>query len=148
MNIEVRMLYIIQSILVIIVIFITCIYSIPIIFIRRFHHPNNMFTLNVCIATILCCFSWLPFYITNSFDDDEDVLINPSATFVYILRMIFTMEVPCSLVVASIHRYCSLVYHTQIFFKKKRWYISCIGIQWLLGILIAIPIAACVNIVR
>jgi hypothetical protein len=63
MDIGSRLFAIFQTILFLIIIISACIYSIPIICIRRFRHNNNIFTVNVCLATILNCLSWLPFHV-------------------------------------------------------------------------------------
>ncbi|CAF3703004.1 unnamed protein product [Adineta steineri] len=121
------------------------IYIIPIIFIRRFHQHNNILTLNVCLASICCCLSWLPVYTLPFMEYPLDFL---RSTWIYmdILQTIFTIQVPFSLVATSIHRYCSIVYHTETFFKTKRWIILCIGCQWLLAFILIIPNLVCIKL--
>jgi hypothetical protein len=53
-------------------------------------------------------------------------------------EMICTFQVPLAVVQASVHRLCSIVYHTKSFFKKKRWAIICIASQWAVGILFSL----------
>jgi len=143
----VRILSFIETIIVIIIILLTFIYSIPIICLRRFHQPNNIFTFNICVATIFCCLAWIPLFTATVFDNPDDFSFE-AKIFLYIAEMIFTIQVPFSLVVALIHRYCSLVYPTKIFFRRKRWFVLCIGSQWILGFVLSIPILVCTNPVR
>ena len=105
-------------------------YLIPIIILPRFHHRNHFLTLNVCIANILCCLVWFP---------DDPLFRNDSTTTMRNIQTIFTLQVPFSFVIVSIHRYCSVVYRKKTFFKSRRWICLCVGIQWILGILLSIP---------
>jgi hypothetical protein len=160
MDIEIRIFSLIQIIIFILIIFLTFIYSIPIICFRRFHHANNILTLNVCIATIFCGLSWLlQDLITiccglswlvqdeaTMFDNDD--FFKKAMVFLYFAETTFTIQVPFSLVAASIHRYCSLVYHTNNFFKRKQWIILCIGSQWIVGFVLLIPNLTCLYNVR
>jgi len=147
MEIDLRVFSFIEVLILTIIILFAFIYSIPIICIRRFHQHNNLLTLNVCLATILCCLSWLAIFtiplLANPYDKSRE-----SWMYLNIPQTVFTIQVPFSFVVSSIHRYCSIVYHTKIFFKTKRWLIICIGGQWILAFILSIPNLACVCMVR
>lgn len=147
MPIELRVFSIIEIIIFTIIILCVLIYSIPIICIRRFHQHNNILTLNVCLATVLCCLSWLPIFVVPLSANLYEFLINTSI-YLVIAETIFTIQVPFSFVTAAIHRYCSIVYHSKSFFKTKRWIILCIGGQWILGFILSVPNLTCVDIVR
>ncbi len=132
MNTEVYIFSLLKTTVVIIIILLSFIYWIPIICICRFHQPNSLFTLDLSVATILCCLSWLPQYAANMFDNSDD-FTNQAMIFLLIVQILFTIQVRLSFMVVSVHRYCSLVYHTKIFLRRKRWIILSIGSQWLLG---------------
>ncbi|CAF1432701.1 unnamed protein product [Adineta steineri] len=121
------------------------IYMIPILFIRRFHQHNNILTLNVCLASICCCLSWLPFRALPFMEYPLD-FIQSTGIYLYITQTIFTIQVPFSFVATSIHRYCSIVYHTKSFFRTKRWIILCIGCQWLFAFILIIPNLVCIKL--
>ncbi|CAF1541032.1 unnamed protein product [Rotaria sp. Silwood1] len=125
-------------IILIIIILFAFIYSFPIIFIRRFHQHNNILTLNICLVTIFCCFSWIFIHVLFMINNPYTTLQRMNLFF-NITAMIFTIQVPLSFLAASIHRCCSIIYHMKIFFKTKHWVILCIGSQWLFGIIISIP---------
>lgn len=120
------------------------IYSIPIIYIRRFHNHNNIFTLNICLAVILCSLSWLSFWLMSTLDvpylDVEKIW-----PFLFGAQTILTIQVPYSFVIVSIHRYCSIAYPTKIFFKTKKWILLCIMSQWILGFTLPIPNFFCIQ---
>ncbi|CAF3228457.1 unnamed protein product [Rotaria socialis] len=119
------------------IIVLALIYSIPIICIRRFHRNNHMLTLNICFATIFCGLSWFSL-------DAVALLIgrDGNISLFAIFNMItfaFTIQVPFSFVVASIHRCCSIIYHAKAFFKTRQWIALCIGSQWLLCLVLSLP---------
>ena len=60
LNISIVALYTITALLAVI-------YPLPILCIPRFQRRNNMFTLNVCLATAIHCMAWLPTSILSLF---------------------------------------------------------------------------------
>jgi len=133
-----NIIHLIQIIFFILTILLAIIYIIPILFIRRFHNVNNVFTVNLCVAAICCCTYWLFYYFALEFNPLY-LLGTRTCVTVYYFQMMCTLEVPLALVESSVHRLCSVVYHTKIFFKKKRWAIICIVSQWTIGIIFSIP---------
>ncbi|UJR21693.1 hypothetical protein I4U23_024770 [Adineta vaga] len=142
MDVEKRIFPIIQLIIFVIIVIFALVYSISIICIRRFHQLNNILTLNICLASIFCCLSWLPIYILVFMKRSNEISANV-LIFLNLAQNIFTLEVPLSFVITSVHRYCSIAYHTKAFFRKRRWIIICIGSQWIFGFILAIPIFIC-----
>ncbi|CAF1177558.1 unnamed protein product [Rotaria sordida] len=120
---------------------VTFIYSIPIIFIRRFHRRNMILTLNICSVTICCSLYWTIFYIILEFNP---LIIYKfmldSCRFVLIFSTLITLQVPFSFVTASINRFCSVVYFNKNLFKTKQWVFICILFQWIFGIIITLPV--------
>lgn len=131
------------------IIVVALIYSIPIIFIRRFHHRNNILTLNICLATIVCCLYWFIFYIKLKIDlFGTYVFMVQTCTFVFIVPPILTAQIPFSFVTVSIYRLCCVVYYRKNLFKTKKWIAICILTQWILGIVCMLPIMAGIETVR
>ncbi|CAF2004090.1 unnamed protein product [Rotaria magnacalcarata] len=119
------------------IIVLALIYSIPIICIRRFHHNNNMLTVNICFATICCGLSWFSFYAAAILIGRDG---NNSLFFIFnMITIAFTIQVPFSFMAASIHRCCSIIYHANAFFKTRQWIALCIGSQWLLCLVLSLP---------
>ena len=132
---------IIRIILFGLIVLIAFVYSIPIIFIRRFHHRNNILTLNICIATLFCCLYWFIFYIMLRIDLFETYrFMMRSCAFVVIVPVILTLQIPFSFVTVSIHRLCCIQYHNKNLFKTKKWIAICILAQWILGVIFILPI--------
>ena len=131
------------------IILVALIYSIPIIFIRRFHHGNNILTLNICVATIICCLYWFIFYIMlqmNLFG--THLFTTNTCIFVFIVPTILTLQIPFSFVTVSIHRLCCVVYYRKNLFKTKKWIAICILVQWVFGIVCMLPILSGIEMVR
>lgn len=115
--------------------FLAFMYSIPIIFIRRFHHINNIFTVNLCCATICCCVCWLSIYIISLFYPDR-ISGDRICLVLNYFQIRCTLQVPLAAVETSVHRLCSIVYHTKPFFRQKRWAVICIVCQWTTGFIL------------
>ncbi|CAF1386025.1 unnamed protein product [Adineta steineri] len=49
------------------------------------------------------------------------------------------IAIPFAFLTFTVHRFCSIVYHTQPFFKKKRWVGICIASQWIILFVISLP---------
>ena len=112
---------IVQIALAAITILAALIYSLPILCIRRFQHRNNIFTLNVCLRTMLCCvvyaFSFPSFFLHGSF-----AKIHPRKSMVHlaasILRYFDDRQFRPGL---SPSLCCSIVFHQTRFFRTKQW---------------------------
>lgn len=113
-------------------------YSIPVLLIARFRNVNNIFTVNLCIASICCNVYWLLFLVVDEFSPEYLLPNNHCIAFNY-FEMMCTVQVPFAVIAVAVSRLCSIVYHTKRFFKRKAWVILCISIQWTLGVLFALP---------
>lgn len=122
-----------------ILIFLTLVYSIPLIVLRRFRHQMHVFTINVCMAILCCSIYWLVSYIMT--DTNVQQFYNAkTCSLVFYAQTMCTLQVPLAFIVVSIHRLCCVVYYNKIFFKNKRWMSMCVGFQWLIGIVIPLPL--------
>ncbi|CAF1108759.1 unnamed protein product [Adineta steineri] len=131
-----NILILIQIGIFIFFIILALIYSIPILLIRRFHNINNIFTANLCFATICCSICWLLNLILVYFYPNLLSYIKICVALNY-LRTTCTLQVPLAIIQISVNRFCSVVYHTKFFFKTKQWAMICISTQWILGISIS-----------
>ena len=123
------------------------IYSLPILCIRRFQHRNSIFTLNVCLATILFCLATS--LTTASYLVDESfVKVMYEQLSLAILQTVFALSVILSFVLVAFHRCCSIVYHRVRFFRTKHWVMVCLVGQWILAIILCVPLAVSVQGVR
>jgi hypothetical protein len=125
---------IVQYILYAGIIFIALVYSCLIIFLRRFHHQNNIFILNLCINIILTCIYFIIYF--------KAVYFHISPTFCIFFHYAFnvaSVEIAFAFVAFTIHRFCSILYHTKPLFKTKKWVIICISSQWIGQFIISLP---------
>jgi hypothetical protein len=135
MNVTERIFWSFEVVIGAAVIFLSIIYSIPILFIRRFHH--HILTFNVCLATIVSSASWIYFYTTFQLNTTY-MLSQDLCAFLIVIQMMCTLQVPFSFVAVSIHRFCVIVNNRNTFFKTKQWILTCIVVQWMLGILLSL----------
>jgi hypothetical protein len=113
-------------------------YSCSILCNRRFHHRNNVFILNMCL-TIICTCVYFLIYFTMFYFDLRRLYTPNMCLFLLYTYNIASMEIPFSFVTFSVHRLCSIRYHTKPFFKTKRWVVICIGSQWIGEFVISLP---------
>lgn len=112
--------------------------SIIMMLVRRFYHLNNAFILNICLASICCNLYFIIFFAMSQFDI-EHLYVERSCLVLFFAYMVCPLQVPLAFMAFSIHRLCLVVYHTNRFFRQKRWAAACIAMQWLLGFLLAVP---------
>jgi hypothetical protein len=133
----------------VITILLSLIYLIPILFLRRFHNVNNVFTLNFCFAAICCDIYWLSYSVMIHFFPTSYPYNDAASCFLLnYFQVMCTIQVPYAVVSVSIHRLCSVVYYTKPFFKTKQWAIICISSQWIVGIIFSLLQISSVNLVR
>ncbi|CAF1191822.1 unnamed protein product [Adineta steineri] len=135
---EIGILGIIQLIFLIFTILLALIYSIPIIFMRRFHTVNNIITANLCFAAICCAIYGTFLIITATFY--PNVLYNSTICIIFnYFEVMPNLQVSLAIVEASVNRMCSTVYHTKPFLRTKKWATICIASQWSTGIILSLP---------
>jgi hypothetical protein len=106
------------------------IYSLLILFIRRFHNHNNVFIVNICFAIM---------YFTMVYFDYQ-LLYSPNTCMIlfYAYNM-GSIVVQFSFLTFSIHRFCSILYLTIPFFKTRMWVVICIRSQWIVQCILSLP---------
>jgi hypothetical protein len=118
---------------------VACLYAVPLCFIRKFHKPIHLLTLNICITQFICCIYWLIFYIMNQYF--PLIFRTPqSCLSIFYLQHLVDCEVFYALCMTSFNRLLSIVYPNKRLFRTKRWVAICIGVQWILGALTPSPI--------
>ena len=134
----ITVLTVVQIAVLVLTISLAIIYVIPILLIRRFHNTNNVYTVNLCFATIVCCSYWLFLYVALEF---YPAVLSGSGVCVALnyFQMMCTLQVPLAVVEASVHRLCLVVHYTKPFFKTRQWAIICIVIHWTIGFTFALP---------
>jgi hypothetical protein len=132
-------LSILRIILFPLIIILCLVYSIPIILIRRFRHRANIFTVNICLATIGCSIYYIIFFIIYDYDI-ELMLIDNICNWLKYIRIVSPCQVSFAFVIVSINQFISMIYSSKPFFKTKRWVIICIIGQWVLGFIVSLPV--------
>lgn len=114
------------------------VYSLFILFIRRFHSHNNVFILNMCFAIIGFCI-YFTIYFTMVYFDYRLVYAPNTCIILFYTYNIASIGVQFSFLAFSIHRFWSIVYNTIPFVKTKRWVSICIGSQWIAQCVLSLP---------
>jgi len=118
-----------------------CLYAIPLCFIRRFHTPLNLLTLNVCIAAFVCSTYWAIFYIMDTYYTHTIWTPKLCILIPYMNQMVDTQEL-YAVCLISLNRLFTIVYKNKALFRTKKWVAICVSAQWILGALISLPTLA------
>jgi hypothetical protein len=118
-----------------------CLYAIPICFIRQFHKPLHLLTLNVCIAAFVCSTFWAICYTVDVF---YPYLFGTPQLCILIsyTQLMVVCQVLYAFCMVSLNRLFAIVYKNKGLFHTKRWAAICASAQWILVALICSPITA------
>ncbi|CAF0990001.1 unnamed protein product [Adineta steineri] len=114
------------------------IYAIPILFLRRFRHRNNILTLNISLVVMFCSAFWCMYFIMFEFYPNT-LFQNATCPLLFYAQIVFTCQLPFTFLMITINRFCSIIYTAKPFFKTKKFIAICIATQWIGGFLVAIP---------
>jgi len=117
----------------------SCLCAIPLCFIRQFHKPTHLLTLNVCIAAFICSTYWCIFYIMNTYYPLILWNLQSCLPIVYFQNMI-NCQVLYAFCIVSFNRLLTIVYTNKALFRTKRWAGVCVSVQWIIVALIFFPI--------
>ena len=132
-------LSIVETILASITVLFSLIYSLSILLIRRFQHRNNIFTLNVCLTTILCSAVYGITFVGPLFGDAYLQSVH-SSRWIISIQALIGVSLLLSFGLVAFHRCCSIVYHQNRFFRTQQWVMVCLTSQWILATIICIPV--------
>lgn len=136
---EAIILLVIIKVIILSIIFIASgIYALPISFIRRFHNPIHLLTLNVCITSSICAVFWIIYFIMSTFYLTI-LFTEKSCLLILYLQTVVNCQVLYSFCVVSLNRLFTIVYRDKPLFRTKLWVVICITIQWLIGFLLPLP---------
>jgi hypothetical protein len=133
-----QLLAIIRLPFFVLIILSACIYSIPILFVNRLRNPINILTVNVCITCIVCSVYWT-IYSVLQLVLSNDLNSWDCALFQYIQTIVNCQEI-YAIFNVSINRFFIILYNNKPLFKTRRWVLTCIGIQWLIGMILPLPL--------
>ena len=87
----------------------TCLYAIPLCFIRHFHTPYHLLSLNVYFSTFICASFWSIYFIMNTYY--QDILwTEKSCLLILYLQSTVNSAVLYSLCIVSLNRLSTIVY--------------------------------------
>jgi hypothetical protein len=115
-----------------------CLYAIPLCFIRRFHTPSHLLTLNVCIAAFICASFWAIYFIMNTFYP-EILWTEKSCIPILYVQTTVNCQVLYALCMVSINRLFAVIYKNKTLFRTKKWVAICVSVQWIFAATIPLP---------
>jgi hypothetical protein len=116
------------------------IYLLTIILVRRFHTAGNILTGNVCLVSIMCTGFWCTLNVIGTFYPTlmmQYIVLNIFSSYSEIMFNCFLVY---SIVVVTINRFLSIKYQNKIFFKKLIWSIISSIVEWIVSIILPIPL--------
>lgn len=96
----------------------------------------NWLTVNVCFTIIFFAFIQLFSTSIRLYNVSETVVLCRVKGFVINMATCHIMYSHC---IASFCRLISIQYPQKLLFRSRRWFLSIIGVSWLIGLLIAVP---------
>jgi hypothetical protein len=118
-----------------------CLYAIPICFIRKFHKPLHLLTLNVCIGVFICHAYYIIYYVMDAYY--PKILWTPQSCLgIRYGQQMVVCQLIYALCMVSLNRLSAIVYKNKVFFGTKRWIAICVSAQCIFSILIPLPVLA------
>ena len=102
------------------ILFFAASYCLLILSRRRVYHQNNLFILNLCLNIIgnSVCFATFHavLYFTPAVFGNSNI-----CSLIFYVYNVACIQIPFAFVIFSLHRLCSIIYHTKSFFKSRQW---------------------------
>ncbi len=118
-----------------------CLYAIPLCFIRRFHTPLNLLSLNVCVTAFLCVTFWGFDFTMSAFYPRILWTLQSCLSLRYLEHMVVS-QVVYAFCMVSLNRLISMIYKNKALFLTKKWIAICVSIQWVFAALLPLPVIA------
>jgi hypothetical protein len=78
-------------------------------------------------------------YTTMSYFENARLVTPQSCAILYYAYSIAVIGIPFAFVTFTVHRFCSIVFHTKPLFKTKKWVMICIASQWIGEGIVSLP---------
>lgn len=120
-----RIFTLVQISVFVLIIILAFIYSIIILSLHRFRCHINILTVNLSLTITCCSLYWMSYCVLLEFYIQPIYTMNVCIILLY-AQMMCTIQVSLAFIIVSIHRLCSILYNTKLFFKTKQWLIMCL----------------------
>jgi hypothetical protein len=118
-----------------------CLHAISLCFIRRFHTPLNLLSLNVCVAAFICAAFWEINFTMGAIYPVIFWTLKSCPTPRYLQHMVIS-QLLYAFCMVSLNRLISMIYKNKALFLTKKWIAICVSIQWVFAALIPLPVIA------
>ena len=117
----------------------TLIYAIPICFHRQLRTPLHLISVNVSLTLFICVMFWAIYLVMTTWFSSILWTVNSCLWILYLQTAVNCLSI-YSTCIASLSRLLVIVYHTRALFGTMKWVLMCIVVQWVIAILISLPI--------
>ena len=137
---DTRIVLIVNVIILIIVILLASIYLGLIVSVRRFHTINNILTGNFCLTGIICCLYWIGYNVLTGYYPIIYITSTTSCILTQYFQDMVNSLLVYSLSMIIINRFLTMVYPNKRLFKRRVWCFMSLAIQWMMAIILPLPI--------
>ena len=117
---------------------IALLYIVPVVLVRRFHTHHNILIANVAFVSLCCAWFYIFAYaIMFQYPTIWNEII-PLCVILEYVTITFNFLLVYSFITVIFNRYLTIVYPLKLFFRTRSWVFVCIGIAWLVGIILGI----------
>ena len=127
--------------ILILIILASTVYSIPIATVRRLRSQHNILTANLCLGLIFLLVYWIVFCLMSE-HASEVFYTSPTCTIFLYIQYMLTGQAICAFTITSLNRYFYIVRPESRYLNSKRWLRFTVCGQWLLGVILPLPVFA------
>jgi Co/Zn/Cd efflux system component len=131
----------INVLILILIVLAAGLFLILIVTVRRLQNYHNILTANLCVASIGLSINYVVYFsmFENAF---HSLFTSPTCTFMYYLQSMSACQPTCAFTIVSVNRYFFVVYPTTRYPTFKQYLRSILCGQWLLGLVLPLPMFA------
>ena len=141
MNEKSLVLNILNIISYFIILVISLIHWIVLISFGRSRQTTDLSLINFCFTVIFHSIFWIFYYLMLELAL-EFLFDNAHCTYLYYGQSLCTCQVTYSFMLMTLNRYLIITQPTNRLFHSCRWIMTCILCQWLIGLLLPLPLLA------
>lgn len=125
----------------ILLVIFACGYALPLCLLPRFHSPINIMTVHLCFTFISSALFWIIVYTLDfHYNAGSGIITQHQCSILSSIETILNCLLIYSLCGVTINRYCIINYANKVIFKTQKWALVCVGITWLITLVVSLPL--------
>lgn len=134
-----RIILFFKLIILSIIIILAGIYTLPIIFISRFHTVTNLLTCKLCLVSVFGCIYWGIHTIFDGFYPGTLHKYHLSCLVVPYFQVVVNCLIINAFLMITINRFFQIIYGSKRLFKRRQWLLISFVIHWLVAFILPLP---------